>query len=365
MIYWIWLSQLEGIGSCTQKLLLQYFQTPERIYHAKLDELLECNGIGKERAEQLLSSRSLEKVKRILEQCDKHNIALLTCEDHRYPELAKAIPDMPILLYYKGQLIPNTIGIGIVGSRRCSDYGKGVTVDCATYLARHSIPVISGTAKGIDSYAHTACLKAGGYTVAVMGNGLDICYPSEHRSLMEQITEYGLLLSEYEPGRRPNRHHFPKRNRIISAWSQKLLVVEAVTRSGSLITAEAAWRQGREVLAVPGRLDAPESAGSNGLIAQGASIFLHREQLLPEKSIQDPLSQDQVPVHHRSVKMSPRTKEEKDFLQLIQNVSGSMPVSIEQIVNKQRFSQEEVLEMLLVLELQDVVAIHGDKVQLL
>lgn len=108
---------------------------------------------------------------------------------------------------------------------------KKVAVDCAVYLTKHQIPVISGMAKGIDSYAHTACLKAGGYTVAVLGNGLDICYPSEHRSLMDQITEHGLLLSEYEPGRRPNGHNFPKRNRIISAWSQKLLVVEADTRA--------------------------------------------------------------------------------------------------------------------------------------
>lgn len=365
MIYWIWLSQLEGIGSCTQRLLLQHFQTPERIYHAELDEILECNGIGKERAEQLLSSRSLEKAKRILEQCGKHNIALLTCEDHRYPDLAKAIPDMAILLYYKGQLIPDSTGIGIVGSRRCTGYGKEVAVDCATYLAKHQIPVISGMAKGIDSYAHTACLRAGGYTVAVLGNGLDICYPCEHRSLMEQITEHGLLLSEYEPGKRPNRQHFPKRNRIISAWSQKLLVVEAGTQSGALITADVARRHGREVVAVPGRLNAPESAGSNGLIAQGASIFLHQEQLLLEKSTQDHLSQDQVPDHHKSEKMSPRTKEERKLLQLIQNASESMPVSIEQITNKLRFSQEEVLEMLLVLELQDVIVIYGDKVQIL
>lgn len=365
MIYWIWLSQLEGIGACTQKLLLQYFHTPERIYHAKLNELLECNGIGKERAKQMVSSHSLEKAKRILEQCDKHNIALLTCMDHRYPELSKAIPDMPILLYYKGQLIPDSSGIGIVGSRRCTEYGKEATVDCATYLAKHQIPVISGMAKGIDSYAHTACLKAGGYTVAVLGNGLDICYPSEHRSLMEQISEHGLLLSEYEPGKRPNRQHFPKRNRIISAWSQKLLVVEAGIRSGSLITADLAWRYGREVWAVPGRLDAPESAGSNGLIARGASIFLKSEQLLTKTFTKNPFPQTQVPFHHKSDKMSPQTIEEKELLLMIKNASGSMPVSIEQITNKLRISQEEVLEMLLVLELQDVIVIHGDKVQLL
>lgn len=203
MIYWIWLSQLEGIGASTQNLLLQYFQTPERIYQANLNEILECNGIGNERAHQMLSSRSLEKAKRILEQCGKHKIALLTCEDHRYPEPARAITDMPILLYYKGQLISDSTGVGIVGSRRCTDYGKGVAVDCATYLAKHQIPVISGMAKEIDSYAHTACLRTGGYTVAVLGNGLDICYPIEHRSLMEQIMEHGLLISEYEPGKRP------------------------------------------------------------------------------------------------------------------------------------------------------------------
>jgi DNA processing protein len=365
MIYWIWLSQLEGIGSYTQKLLLKYFYTPERIYHAELDELLECDGIGKERAQQIITLRSIEKAKRILEQCDKHNIALLTYEDHRYPEISKAISDMPILLYYKGQFIPNSTGSGIVGSRRCTDYGKEVAVNCATYLAKQHIPVISGMAKGIDSYAHTACLKADGYTVAVLGNGLDICYPSEHRYLMDQITEQGLLLSEYEPGKRPDRHHFPKRNRIIAAWSKKLLVVEAGIRSGALITADVAGQYGREVLAVPGRLDAPESVGTNELIAKGASIFLNQEQLLLEDSKQDTLDQTQVPVHHKSEKINPQTNEEKELLRFIQNASGSMPVSIEKITKKLQFSKEEVLEMLLVLELQDVVVLNGDKVQLL
>lgn len=365
MIYWIWLSQLEGIGSYTQKSLLQCFQTPERIYHANGNDLSGCDGIGKERAEQILTSRSLEKAKRILEQCDKYHIELLTCKDCRYPELAKAIPNMPILLYYKGQLITDSTGIGIVGSRRCTDYGKEVTADCATYLTRNSIPVISGMAKGIDSYAHTNCLKAGGYTVAVLGNGLDICYPSEHRSLMEQIMNHGLLLSEYEPGRRPNRNCFPKRNRIIAAWSQKLLVVEAGPRSGALITADIARQQGREVLAAPGRWNETESAGSNALIAQGASIFLHQEQLLLQKYKQNSISQTGMPIHHKSEIMSHRTKEEKELLRLIRNSSGNAPISIEHITNYLHLSQPEVLEMLLLLELQDVVGIHGNKVQLL
>ena len=365
MIYWIWLSHLEGIGSCTQRSLLQYFKTPERIYHGELNELLACDGIGKDRAELLLSSRSLDRAKRILDQCDKHNIELLTYEDRRYPVLAKAISDMPILLYYKGQLIPDSTGIGIVGSRRCTAYGKNVAVDCSAYLAKHQLPVISGMAKGIDSYAHTACLKAGGYTVAILGNGLDICYPSEHRSLMEQITEQGVLLSEYEPGKRPSRHHFPKRNRIISAWSQKLLIVEAGIQSGSLNTADIARRYGREVLAVPGRLDEPESAGSNLLLAQGASIFLNQEQLLPEKSLKDALSQAQVTDHYKMERVNKQTKKEKELLRLIQKAFGCMPVSIEHIINKLQLSQEEVLEMLLVLELQDIVAIRGDKVQIL
>jgi DNA processing protein len=182
---------------------------------------------------------------------------------------------------------------------------------------------------------------------------------------MDQITEQGLLLSEYEPGKRPDRHHFPKRNRIIAAWSQKILVVEAGIRGGALITADVARQHGREVLAVPGRLDASESVGTNELIAKGASIFLNQEQLLLEDSKQDTLDQTQVPVHHKSEKINPQTNEEKELLRFIQNASGSMPVSIEKITKKLQFSKEEVLEMLLVLELQDVVVLNGDKVQLL
>jgi DNA processing protein len=183
------------------------------------DELININRIGNATANIIFSSKSLETSEGILNKCKKTNIRILTYRDSLYPIGVKDIKKVPILLYYRGNIIEDSMGVAIVGSRRCTEYGKKLTVEAAEFLAGNNIPVISGMAKGIDGFAQTACLKAGGYTIAILGCGVDICYPKEHIELMMKILEKGAVISEYPPGTKPNPNYFPMRNRFISAMT--------------------------------------------------------------------------------------------------------------------------------------------------
>ncbi|WP_206811100.1 DNA-processing protein DprA [Paradesulfitobacterium ferrireducens] len=276
-VYWLWLAGLNGIGPVTQRKLLEALETPERIYLASAAEISQI--AGRAVAAILTASRSLDSAKRQEEALDRLGIRLLTTDDPLYPEQAKCLSNAPVILYYRGRIRPKGQSIGIVGSRRCTPYGKQVAVEAATYLAEQGVTVISGMAKGIDSYAHTACLKAGGYTLAFLGNGVDVCYPAEHRGLMEEIIHHGAVISEYPPYTRPRQEYFPIRNALISAWSDKVLIVEAAEKSGALITAQKAIEQGREVFSVPNSIYAKESAGTNKLLSVGAKAYLGPEFL--------------------------------------------------------------------------------------
>lgn len=280
--YWVWLSTIKGIGPVTAKRLLNHFHAPDRIYHAAKKELLEVENIGEATSERIISSRSLVYASDIIENCRKNNIKILCLDDPLYPDIVKNINKLPILLYFKGELIKNSIGVGIVGTRRCTEYGKRAAIESAEFLSKHNIPVISGMAKGIDSYAHTACLNSGGYTIAVLGNGVDICYPKEHAELMKNIERKGCVISEYTPGTKPIAEYFPERNKIIAAWSSKLLVVEAGEKSGALITAEYAKKFSREIFAVPNSIYAKEGLGTNKLIQNNAALYFTPTQLLPK-----------------------------------------------------------------------------------
>ncbi len=278
-LYWVWLNELKGIGPVISKRLLENFKFPENIYNALKEKLTVIEGIGDRLAEIIIKSKSLERAKGILEQCEKQGIKITTYKEQKFPSVINCYPNMPILLYYRGKLYDNVSGVAIVGSRRCSTYGKQVAVEAATYLAKNKIPVISGMAKGIDSYAQTACIKSGGYTIAFLGSGVDICYPKEHGELMEEIIKTGAVISEYSPGTIPNKHNFPKRNRLISACSEKILITEAAESSGALITAKYAMEQNKEIFAVPNNIYLKESKGTNKLIAEGAKVYLMPEQL--------------------------------------------------------------------------------------
>ena len=247
MEYWIWLSSVPYIGPVTSRRLLQVFGEPETVYRSDASDLCQIKGITQRQINSIIENKSLDRVHKIMEDCEKHHISILAQNDPDYPERAKEPEDSPVILYYKGCIRNMEKTVGIVGARRCTQEEKFKVKEITEQYVSNRTAIISGMAKGIDSYAHTACLKSGGYTVAVLGNGLDICYPCEHRKLMEQIAEKGLLISEYPPGTQPAPYRFPKRNRLISAWSDKLIVVAAGRGSGAFITAEYEKNYGREV----------------------------------------------------------------------------------------------------------------------
>lgn len=364
-LYWIWLSTVKGIGPVTQKKLLSAFQTPEQIYRADREEIIKRIRLHVSIIDSLIESRSLEKAKKIQDNLTRHNISLLTIDNQLYPKAVRAFPTSPALLYYRGNLKEDSMGVAIVGSRRCTEYGKQVTVDAATYLAKQGVPVISGMARGIDGYAHTACLQAGGYTIAFLANGLDLCYPPEHQILMEQIIEKGAIISPYPPQTNPLKSNFYKRNALLSAWSFKVLVVEAGMKSGALLTAKFAEQQKRTILAAPNSIYSPESAGTNQLISQGAEIFLALNQLLPagfEKHSETSLEKTEMHIipagrQEASEQLPPLEKQIIDRLQ--------SPQDMEQLVDIFDGDMTALLDILCTMELEGKIKIsHGKTVKL-
>ena len=246
-MFWIWLTTIPYVGPVMRNRLIQYFKTPELIYYADSVELSKVEGIRKKQVCSILENHSLKRAYEILQRCEDDDIQMMTIMDAIYPDRAIIDEKSPILLYYKGIVREMASTVGIVGARRCTQNNKQSVIMLTEEYVSRGFTIISGMAKGIDSYAHTACINAGGYTVAILGNGLDICYPSEHIKLMKSIAERGLLVSEYPPGTKPVQYHFPQRNRLISAWSDQLVVLAAGERSGALITADFSREYGREV----------------------------------------------------------------------------------------------------------------------
>ncbi len=273
MDYWIWLSQLRGVGPILQKKLLAAFEgDPEKIYRASVADLVEVDGIGKATAKKITEFR-LDEVKATIELVEKLNIEVLTLGASSYADVFSC-KRSPILFYYRGTL-PKIRGVAVVGARRCTEDAKRAASEIGSAVGERGHPVISGMAKGVDSYAHTTCLKVGGYTMAVLASGVDICYPKEHRTLYEKImNDGGVVISAYPPGVRPHPKFFLERNAHIVAWSTDVVVVQASVNSGSLTTARFANEQGRNLYVVPHSIYTPEAEGSNLLLMKGARPYL-------------------------------------------------------------------------------------------
>ncbi len=223
------------------------------------------------------------------------NIRIIKKEDKRYPKLLKNIPDSPEVLYCIGDVgLLEGKKLAAVGSRKCSEYGKTTAMRIGEACARYDVTLVSGMAKGIDSFAHIGTLKAGGKTIAVLGCGVNICYPRENRKLYEQIAAEGLLISELPPDTAPMPYTFPMRNRIISGISDATCVVEAGTGSGALITAERAAVQGRDVFAVPGNINSRYSLGTNKLLTDGAIPIAVIDDIFTGMGISLVLSRDET-----------------------------------------------------------------------
>lgn len=359
MVYWIWLTQIKGIGPVLQKRLLNHFKNVESIYNADKEDLLSIEGIGPSLVENISGSRCLDKSNSILDQVNKQNIKLLTFDDPLYLNLAKEPNDSPILLYYKGNIREDLKGIAIVGSRRCSEYGKQVTIETAKYLAKNDVPVISGMAKGIDSYAHTACLKEGGYTLAFLGNGLDICYPAEHINLMESIIDNGAVISQFPPGTRPRPEYFPKRNALISSWSDKILVTEAAEKSGALITAEIGKKYGREIFVIPHEIYSTTGRGTNNLLDQGAKIYLDPAQLLSSKNIllDNSINENKTKASKNKVTREIESKANNftDIERKVADIIKDKTMTIEDISKAIKMNEVKLLSHLSIMEIKGIL----------
>ena len=280
-LYWIWLSDALGAGSSAFRRLISLFDTPFDIFRAEETEIEQVSGLT-ERAKRALCDKSLERATEILDQCQREGIGVLTYDEEAYPRALREIQKPPMLLYYRGNLpdFNRNLCVGIVGTRSMSAYGMRQAYKMSYELASAGALVVSGMAKGIDGVAAAAALKAGGITVAVLGCGVDVVYPSHHRNLSREIAQSGVILSEYAPGSRPNNYHFPMRNRIISGLSQATVVVEAGIGSGSLITAKDAILQGRDVFAIPANVGSKGADGTNGLLRDGARMALSTDDVL-------------------------------------------------------------------------------------
>lgn len=347
MKYWLWLACLKGVPGQMKLSLLQHFGTPERIYFGESGEYFLVEGMTRQTAE-LLGNKSLKEADKILGDCERLGLRILTLHDTEYPDRLRNIYEPPILLYVKGRLplFDEEVAIAMVGSRKSSDYALRASEQLAYQLCRQGAVVVSGLAAGGDAAAHRGALRAGGFTAAVIGGGHDVIYPIENRFLYEDIGVRGVILSEYPPGTHHDGRHFPVRNRIISGLSLGVVVTEAAERSGTLITASRALDQGRDVFAIPGQIGDPHCVGSNRLLRDGAGvvteawdILQHYAFLYPHK-IRTPYTQEATRFgeggdgaqEHESVSAPAVTEEITEEQKLPQlDLSGDHGLSAEQV----------------------------------
>jgi DNA processing protein len=351
LFYWLALSLTPGVGSILIKRLLDRFKTVESIFRAPLKELLKIEGLGAKVASEIQKGPLEKVVRRELSLLEKVGGKIVTLKDNNYPKRLKDIYDPPALLYLRGELRKeDELAIAIVGSRKTSPYGRWFTEKIGEDLARHGITVVSGMARGIDAVAHKGALQGGGRTIAVLGCGVDVIYPSENRNLFYQIIEQGAILSEFPMGSPPEGRHFPRRNRIISGLSIGVVIVQASSKSGSLITAGYALEQGREVFAVPGNVGVEGSRGTNQLIKEGAKLVESSEDILEEIL---PQWRKEGEIAQKAVTPVPGlTEEEKILYGLLEET----PLHIDAIIRESRWDPGKVSSLLLNLELKGLIS---------
>jgi DNA processing protein len=351
VFYWLALSLTPGIGSTLMRRLLDRFNTPEAVFHAPMKELSKIEGLG-EKVVQEIRKGPLEKVvERELSLLREVGGRVITLKDEEYPKRLKDIYDPPALLYVRGALKKeDEFAIAIVGSRKTTPYGRWFTEKVSQELARHGVTIVSGMARGIDSLAHWGAISGGGRTIAVLGCGVDVIYPSENRNLFAKMIDRGAILSEFPMGSPPEGGHFPRRNRIISGLSLGVVVVQASEKSGSLITAGYALEQGREVFAVPGNVGTESSRGTHRLIKEGAKLVESSEDILEEILPQWRGERETTP--KVEIPRPDLTEEEKVLYEFL----SETPLHIDVMIRESRMDPGKVSSLLLNLELKGMVS---------
>lgn len=344
--YWIGFNIVSGVGPARFKLLLDRFGDLGTAWHASQSELRDA-GLDRRCTESVLTTRDKLSLDEEMAKLQREGARAITWEDSEYPPRLRHVHNSPPVLYLKGEILPqDEWAVAVVGTRAGRRYGRQMVGEIAGNLARSRITVVSGLARGIDSLAHRAALRAGGRTIAVLGCGIDIVYPYEHRDLARNIVKRGALVTEYPLGTKPEGTNFPPRNRIISGMSLGTLVIEAGERSGALITADYALEQGREVFALPGNVNNPKSVGTNRLIRDGAAkLVISVEDILEELNLT-------LVEHHQEVRtVVPADEREAQIVECI----STEPIHVDEIGQRTDLPIAEVTSTLAMMELKGMV----------
>jgi DNA processing protein len=352
---WLSLLLLPGFGRSMIHRLVVRFCTPELVFSATPQQLGEVEGVGGKMAAMLAGGAQVkvarQKAAQMIQQSVELGYSVICPEDRLYPERLRHAEDAPVVLYCHGNVCLLTMPtVAIVGSRAATSYGKRVSFELGRELARHGIGVVSGMAMGIDGEAHRGALAGGGKTIGILGCGIDVIYPHQHKKLFQEVAESGVLISEYPPGTPPDAFRFPERNRIISGIASGTVVVEASLKSGSLITARLALDQGRDVFAVPGRIDSAKSQGTHRLLQQGAKLVNSVNDILEEFDMAELSAAAEKSAHAGACKVELQEGEEK-----LLSCLDVYPVTIDELVQESGYDTSTVFQMLLRLELQGVI----------
>jgi len=353
LLPWLSLKSVPGIGNHLFKRLIDHFKSPEMVLNATGEELFRVEGMTKRVVAAVQHHNPSARLQQELDRVYQKGFQLVTMLDPSYPPLLREIPDPPPYLYVYGNLEGNKSNIAMVGSRHATAYGLTTTRRLGEDLAQLGITVVSGMARGIDTAAHDGALMGKGKTIAVLGCGLDRVYPAENVKLYHRISEMGAVVSEFALGAKPDAHHFPMRNRIISGMSLGTVVVEASKKSGSLITARLAAEQNREVYAVPGSVQSFKSAGTHTLIKQGAKLVEHAQDIIEELAPFAPFIQAQN-LHGQKDTTEIETALSPDEA-AVYHALEPYPVHIDDLARKTGLEPGKLSSILLQLELKGFV----------
>ncbi len=348
---WLALYMIPGLGNVVLKRLFEKFLHVEAIFEAGFFDLMGVEGLRKEIGKKILDRQYLEQAEEEMVKAERCHARILTYEDPSYPLLLREIHNPPMVLFAKGREIPlEQTFVGLVGSRNATHYGLKTAEKIAMALAKRGAGVVSGLARGIDAAAHNGCLRGGGFTIGVLGTGIDVVYPKSNGRLFERMVEEGAIVSEFPMGTSPEPRNFPIRNRVISGLCRGIAVIEAARKSGSLITAALALEQNREIFAVPGSIDSFKSAGAHWLIKQGAKLIENANDILDELWF---LKQGAglPPPQEASGSQKQMNGPERKVYDMI----GSYPTHIDQIARMGAMDVSQVSMILLKMELNGIV----------
>ncbi len=346
--YWLWMTYIKDMWRGKAESFLEVFGTPEELYHSH-EGILKKTGIFTEQdIYNVIESKNTINIEEKWKELEKKGIRFTTYEMQDYPKRLMQYKEKPLWLYYKGQMPTDEERmIGMVGARNCSAYGKIMSETISEQIGTYNVGIVSGMARGIDAAAHMGALRAGAKTYAVLGCGVDVCYPRENIELYMRIQAQGCVMSEYIPGSEPLKWRFPERNRIISMLSDVVAVIEAKKNSGSLITMDYALQYGKEIFAVPGRVGDVLSEGCNEIIKTGAGLLTEAEDMLFAAGVSSLGAKDNKKNNSKIV-----LEKEND---VVYSCLGLLPQNIEVIVEKTGMTAAEVFHNLVQLMMVGLV----------